>query len=32
MTHNHNLTKETTILDLYITYQKNQAPSEKSMK
>ena len=32
MTHNHNLTKETTIYDLYITYQKNQDPCEKSIK
>ncbi len=32
MTHNHNLIKETIISDLYIIYQKNQAPCEKSIK
>ena len=32
MTHNHNLIKETTIKDLYITYQKNQDPYEKRIK
>ena len=32
MIHNHNLIKETIILDLYIIYQKNQDPCEKSIK
>ena len=32
MTHNHNLIKETAISDLYIIYQKNQDPFEKSIK
>ena len=32
MTHNHYLIKETIIKDLYITYQKNQDPCEKSIK
>ena len=32
MTHNHYLIKETSILGLYIIYQKNQDPCEKSIK
>ena len=32
MTHNHYLIKETSIYDLYIIYQKNQDPCEKSIK
>ena len=32
MAHNQNLIKETTISDLYIIYQKNQDPYEKSIK